>query len=472
MEIKTIQDAKELLWSHQHKITWIESSAFLIYFLWIFLSDFEMIVYKDSLDTDLLKKHYKIKSLNTLIPWKIWRLSVLHDKDIQNYLLQQKRKYIITRKETMDMEELVTSLWMKLLGNKSTIRAQYENKKTFRDILKEMDIIPILGENIPIDSFLASWYDIWASRYWEKIVIQLPDITKWWGSWTLFINNTTDFIAFQKKISDKTYKWKDISSINITTFISGISWSIIGCVTRYGTLTNAIQTQIIDIPEVISSKKWSWLFCWHDWGFKHYSSTIQKKADTIVQKIWGHMFKNGYTWIFWLDLIIDEHHNEVYIVECNSRYTWALPLLSMLDMQANNLPMDVFHLLEHLNIDYSMDFDTINQAYKNKKNGSHIILSNKQEEHIMCKKELPSWVYIHKNHELIFQREGYSYADIQNEHEFIITDWNPKKWQIIKWYTESCRICHLLFSSSILETHHNLKKHVKEIIASIYKELF
>jgi hypothetical protein len=45
---------------------------------------------------------------------------------------------------------------MKLLGNKSTIRAQYENKKTFRDILKEMDIIPILGENIPIDSFLAS----------------------------------------------------------------------------------------------------------------------------------------------------------------------------------------------------------------------------------------------------------------------------------------------------------------------------
>lgn len=431
-----------------------------------------MIVYKDSLDVDLFGKKYKIKKLDTLIPWRIGRISILKDKGVQDYLAKQHEEYIITRKETVYMEKLTNSLWMKLLGNDSSIRKWYENKKTFRKILQELNIQAIPWENIDIDDFLASWYDERKNRYGEVIVIQLPDITKWWGAWTIFLHNKREFVAFQKKIAFKTYKSKHITSVNVTKFILGISSSIIGCVTKYGTLTSSVQTQIIDIPEVINDKKWSWLFCWHDWGFKQYSLIIQKKADTIAQKIWSHMHQNGYKWIFWLDLIVDETHDEVYVVECNSRYTWAMPMLSMIDMQNDIIPLDVFHLLEHLNIDYSIDFDTINQAYKKQKNESHIILSNTHEEHIICKNELSSGVYMYKDNELIFQREWYEYADIQNNDEFIITDGNPKKGQVIKWYTESCRICHLLFPTSILATPTILKGPIKEIIKIIYKKLF
>jgi len=68
-----------------------------------------------------------------------------------------------------------------------------------------------------------------------------------------------------------------------------------------------------------------------------------------------------------LDLLIDKLHDTVYVLECNSRYTLALPMLSMLDMQNTTIPMDVFHLLEHLNMEYTIDFDKMNQAYKKQK---------------------------------------------------------------------------------------------------------
>lgn len=471
MKINTLDDAKHLLWQYKQPLIWIESSAFWIFFPWIFFPNFEIITYKNSLDTDLLSKQYKIKKLNTLIPWKIWRISILKDEEIQNYIKSQEDAYIITHKETSRFEKLIFSLWKKMLGNSSSIRKIYENKKKFREILKEIWITPIVGKNVDIDYFLDSSYKERSALYGDSLVIQFPDIIKWGGSGTLFIHNKEDFFLCQKSIAFKTYRSKKINSVNVTKFITGISTSSIGCATKYGTFTSTIQTQIIDIPDVISNKKWSWLFCWHDRSFKKYSPIIQQKSDIIMQKIWNHMYKNWYKWIFWLDLIIDEA-DEVYVIECNSRYTLAMPMLSMLHIQNNCIPMDAFHLLEHLNLEYTVDFNKINQSYKKDIYGSHIILSNTWDSPILCKKELASGVYLYKNNELLFQRPWYQYSDIHHDDEFIITDGNPRKWQIIKWYKESCKICHLLFPIAILADSKNLQWPIKKIIQTIYKELF
>jgi len=472
MYIKNLQDAKIILWKYNEKIIWIESSAFLIYFPGLFLKNFKIISYKDSLDILDLKKHFKIKTLNTIIPWKVSRISILENSDIKKYIKKENTKYIITRKETAKAEKLINSLNIKLLWNNSSSRVKYENKKSFREILTEIWVNPILWENINIDRFLESNYKDWVKKYWNKLVIQIPEISKWWWSWTLFINKEEDFYKFKKSIHNKIFKNKIIKSINITKYIDWTAWSIIWCATKQWILTNCVQTQIIDIPEVISKKKWSWLFCWHDRSFKHYSKNIQIKADKIAKKIWSHMFANWYKGIFWLDLIIDEKNENVYIVECNSRYTWAMPMLSMLDIKHWNIPMDVFHLLEHLNIPYKINFSKIDKSYKNSKEWSHIILSNKSEDNIICKKEIISWVYTIKKWELKYIRDWYEYNDIKEPNEFIITDGNPRKWQIIKWYKESSRICHLLFPSKILKSKTAINNKCKNIIDTIYNFLF
>lgn len=472
MEIKTIQDAKKLFWQYSKKIIWIESSAFLIYFPGKFLSDFEIIAYKDSLDNDILKKTFKITSLNTLVPWKVSRISILEDINIQKYLKKQNVSYIITRKETKRTEENINKLKLKLLWNKSKVRAPYENKKTFREILTTIWVNPILWENVDIEIFLKKEYSYWKKKYGKKIVIQIPEITKGWWSWTIFITNKKELDIFKRNIKNKIFKNKIIETINITKYIQWISTSIIWCATKYGTLTNCVQTQVIDIPEVINTKKWSWLFCGHDRSFKHYNKEIQKKADDIAKKIWTHMYSNGYKWIFWLDLIIDEKEKNVYIVECNSRYTGAFPMLSMIDEKQWNIPMDIFHLLEHLNINYTIDFNKIDLSYKNKKEWSHIILSNKDEESLICKREVKSWIYTIKGENLTYKREWNEYKDIKKTNEFIITDGNPKKWQIIKGYKESCRICHLLFPWKILKKDLTIKNSTKKIIDIIYTYLF
>ncbi len=470
MEIKTIQDAKKLLWQYSEKIIWIESSAFLIYFPWIFLSNFEIIAYKNSLDTATLKKSFKIRTLDTLVPWKVSRIGILENTDIQKYIEKQKTSYIITRKETPRTEKLIKTLNLRLLWNKSKIRNQYENKKIFREILTNIWITPISWENIDIETFLKKGYTYRKSLYWKKIVLQIPEITKGGGSWTIFINNEKELNDFKEIIKDKVFKNKIIASINITKYIWWESISIIGCTTKRWTLTNCVQTQIIDIPEVINTTKWSWLFCWHDRSFKHYSKKIQEKADKITQKIGNDMYQKWYKGIFWLDLITNK--NEIYVVECNSRYTWAMPMLSMLDIKNNTIPMDAFHILEHLNIPYTINFDAINKTYKKKKEGSHIILSNREEHNITCKKQIKSWIYICKEWELIFQREWYDYNKIQNNNEFIITDGNPRKWQIIKWYKESCRICRIMFPKNILINKWLIDKTKVKIINIIYNKLF
>ncbi len=471
MKIKSIQDAKEIFWPYWKKIIWIESSAFLIYYPGKFLPNFEIIAYKDSLDNNILKKHFKITNLNTRLPWKVSRISILENTNIQRYIKKQNISYIMTRKETRKAENTINNLWLKLLWNKSKIRALYENKKTFREILTTIWVKPILWENIDIDFFLKKEYNYRKSIYGKSTVLQIPNITKGGGSWTIFINNKKDLDDFKNQIKNKTFKNKIIDTINITKYIKWIAGSIIGCTTKHGILTNCVQTQIIDIPEVISQKKWSWLFCGHDRSFKQYSKRIQEKADKIAQKIGNDMYQKWYKGIFWLDLIIDEKKEEIYVVECNSRYTGAFPMLSMIDEKYWNIPMDVFHLLEHLNIDYTIDFHKINLSYKIEKEGSHIILSNKDEENLICKKDLKSWIYIIQKGTLKYKREWYEYKDIIKKNEFIITDGNPKKWQIIKGYKESCRICHLLFPWKILKKDFTINNSTKKIIDMIYTYL-
>lgn len=473
MHITNIQDALSLFQKKQPgKVISLETSVFYAYFLWLFLPNFEIITYRDGLDIDTFKKRFIITTLDKDTTHSICPLGILQDIDIQQYIQSKHPEFIFIRKPTSHIEDTLDEIWCSLLWNKSDIREPYEDKKRFRTILEDIWIAPISWKNILLEDFILLDYEFFKKSYWKDLVIQLPEIKKWWWVGTIFIHNNQDFIDIQKKLATKTYKGKQITNINITKYIVWVSASIIWCTTKYWTLTNIVQTQIIDIPEVNNSKKWSWLFCWHDWSFKHYSSIIQKKADIITQKIWNHMYQHGYKWIFWLDFIITEQHDEIYVVECNSRYTWAMPMLSMLDMANDTIPMDIFHIIEHLNLEYSMDFDIINQQYKKEKHWSHIILSNIQEWPITCKKELLSGVYAYEHKQLVFKREGYEYRDIQNDGEFVITDGNPRKGQIIKWYTWACKICHLLFPKSILASPNTLKTSPKQILQSIYTEVF
>ena len=66
--------------------------------------------------------------------------------------------------------------------------------------------------------------------------------------------------------------------------------------------------------------------------------------------------------------------------------------------------MDVFDILEHMNIQYTIDFGKIDATYKYTKEGSHIILCNKESHEVLCKKDIIPGVYTYQNNTLRYVR--------------------------------------------------------------------
>lgn len=475
MNIRNIKDCYKLVDDIPGKIFWVWVTAFMrIIPAFLFKNKFEIICYKNSLDIDILSEYTNIFCLeNKKNGRRIGKLntsSILEHPTTEKYLQYNPWSYLFIYKNSTKIQKIAKKFWLAIINNASITREKFENKKHFRSILKKIWIDPIPGKNIPLRKFIWMEYEDFTKEFGKRLVIQLPDILTWWGKWTIFINNNREFTIFIQQIFWWTYKNIKIHSINITKFVEGVSASIIWCTTKYGTFSSSIQTQLIDIPEAINTTKWSWLFCWHDRSFKHFSSVFQKQASIITQKLGTYMYEQWYKWIFWLDLIIDEKNKTMYVVECNSRYTWAFPMISLLDIQQWLPPMDTFHLLEHMNIPYTVNFEDIDKRYKYPKEWSHIILSNKKDKQVICKKNLLPWVYTYHNKKLIYQRPWLLYSDIKNNNEFIIIDGNPKQWEIIRAFSELSRFCHLLFPWKIALAPNKINTRTKNIITTIYNE--
>lgn len=472
VKIENLQDVKNILKKHNKKIFWVWVTAYMrLLPALLFWENFEIVCYKNSIDNKIFKKITKIHSLqeNNIPIEKLNTINIMNSEYFKSIISNGKENYLCIYKNSKDVEIIAKKNGLKIIWNESQLRSIFENKKIFREILDEIWVESIYWENITYDDFFCKDYDFFQKKYSHRIVIQLPDINLWWWLWTIFIHSKWDFDNFKDKIRDKTFKNTQINTLNITKFISWMSTSITWCCTRFWTLTTTVQTQIIDIEEVINLQKWNWLFCWHDWSFRHYNNKVNKKAQNIAQKIWDYMYQKWYKWIFGLDLIVDEKNDDVFVVECNSRYTWAFPMISFLDLKNWVIPMDAFHILEFLDLDYKIDFDEINAAYKYNKEWSHIILSNKENFDVIFKKDLLPWIYNFDWNKINYLRDGFSYNDLLHENEFVIIDGNPKSWEKIKSFSELSRFCHILFPKSIINDYNKLNDKTWQIIKYIYK---
>jgi len=228
----------------------------------------------------------------------------------------------------------------------------------------------------------------------------------------------------------------------------------------------------MDIPEVLEVNRGNGFFCGHDWAYRSYSASLHERVTGIVQKLSGYMWDMGYRGIFGIDLVVDEKAGEVYPVECNTRYTGAFPMLSMLHVENDAIPMDLFHILEFLDGDYEIDVDALNRAYRKRMRGSHVILFNKWGVPVKVGRNVRSGVYRYDpgGRRIAFLREGLRYEDLRGEDEFILTDGVPRKGSIVPFIDELTRICRILFPFQIVESPTELNGRAREIVQLAYDQ--
>jgi hypothetical protein len=225
----------------------------------------------------------------------------------------------------------------------------------------------------------------------------------------------------------------------------------------------------VDIDEVGAKlENRSGVFAGHDWAYRHYSESIQKQAGEIAQKFGGYLYRNGFKGIFGLDLIVDRS-GKVWPVECNPRETDAFPLICMLQMDSGAVPMQVFHNLEHLGIDYQIDFEKVDKSYKKNYRAAQILLYNKLDKNAVDRAVVTAGVYEIKNGKPKYLREGFLFSDLKKDNEFLYTEDIPQ--HAGNPYIPHERIVRVITKGGILDRGGGVKPDVKKAIDWVYGQL-
>lgn len=435
---------------------------------------YRILALRYSLDTKLIEKEIEVLSLEKGMGTKHIReprnaTTVLKHERTKKYLQRFKNPTLIVYKPSKKMEKICQENSWHLAANPSSFgKHLFENKIKFRKILQEMGLAVPPGKITSLDKL---HYGHLINKYGLPFVIQHP--TKGGGKGTFYINNQIDFERALKKLKQKKdeeaeRKLIPPNEVIVAQFIQGPSPSITGCVTKFGILSTNLQHQILDIPQLYNPEKGSGLFCGHDWTSSKFSQTVCQQAYEYVEKI-GQYFKNyNYRGIFGLDFVLDEKTNQLYVTECNPRLLGSFPVLNMVQLLNNEIPILACHVLEFLGLDYQLDIKEVNQCLRQEKIGSQMILHNLTGGWARNYNQLKAGVYtLHPTRSrLNYLRPGYDLRHLKDKEEFLITEGVPFK---KSHFSPNRRICRILTLNKILETHNQLTPWALQVAQAVYQ---
>ncbi|HTY29152.1 MAG TPA: biotin carboxylase, partial [Mycobacterium sp.] len=131
--------------------------------------------------------------------------------------------------------------------------------------------------------------------------------------------------------------------------------------TRHGTVVGPFMTDLTGYPE-LTPYRGGW--CGNDLFPEALSETHRSTAIGHVQRLGDRLRKEGYKGFFEVDVLVDLDSDEVYLGELNPRISGASSITNVTAGAYSDIPLFLFHLLEFMNVDYSVDVDDINERWR------------------------------------------------------------------------------------------------------------
>jgi hypothetical protein len=260
-------------------------------------------------------------------------------------------------------------------------------------------------------------------------------------------------------LKEKLWRGAVLKSVSIHKFVEGTPVSMALCLTKFGLLFTAIQRQLIDLPYCEGLTE-NGIFCGHVWEETPWPRYVTQKAQKQAQTIGEHLNSLGYRGIFGIDFLIDSEREQVYPIEINPRFTGAFPMLSLLHIERLLIPMEVFHILEFLGVEYRIDLEELNSGYANPGSGSHLLLFLLSEKDKVSTARLNAGLYEYSPQKgsFHFVKKAFDYRHIENESQFIITDGPPERSGEGAGSSDPLfRLCRFLFSYPVTGNDGSLK---------------
>lgn len=457
------------------------------------LPNYEILSLLETADLPAIRKICPVTSIEKNLggerPQKLNTSSILSLPQAARWLGERKPVNLFVYKAATPLDPIVAGLGVHLLSSPGRIRKPLEDKKVFREEARTAGIGIPEGENLALEALTKKKWDEFKQKYGARLVFQLTDYSTGGGQGTFFVDKQEDWNRFWEFTKSQDRK-KELKFVNVCGRVNGRAASITGCATRFGVVTGTLQTQIMDQSELVGFRGRSGVWLGHDWNVR-FSGRAQKNAERLCQK-WGeHIFKKGYKGIFGLDVMVGKN-DEITAIECNSRYTGAFPVYTMLQLSQGEMPLDVWHLLEWLGADYEMNLDAVQAVGRQPKAGAHIIMHNREDRAVKVAGAVKAGVYrfgsatrnFRRAHSdltesdatlraskfalpapIKYIRPGFSLLDIKSDDEFVLADRIPGLGQTVK---PGERMGKLMFKRQIINDTGRLLPEIRQLIKTIY----
>ena len=131
--------------------------------------------------------------------------------------------------------------------------------------------------------------------------------------------------------------------------------------TRHGTVVGPFMTDLTGYPE-LTPYRGGW--CGNDLFPEALSEAHRSTAIGHVQRLGDRLRKEGYKGFFEVDVLVDLDTDDVYLGELNPRISGASSMTNVTAGAYSDIPLFLFHLLEFIDIDYTVDVDEINERWR------------------------------------------------------------------------------------------------------------
>ena len=201
----------------------------------------------------------------------------------------------------------------------------------------------------------------------KDLVVQTPYGDS--GRTTFFIKSEADYNKHADDMKDEQLK--------IMKRINHMPGTMEVCVTRHGTLSGPIQTDITGYEE-ITPYKGGW--CGNDVWPKIFNANTRRELRRMASGLGDRLYKEGYKGVFCMDFLLDTDDGTPYLGEVNPRISGASPLTNLITAHYGGVPLFLFHMLEYLDIDYEIDLRKVQNRWNEYDFWSQLVLKQTEDK--------------------------------------------------------------------------------------------
>jgi len=173
------------------------------------------------------------------------------------------------------------------------------------------------------------------------------------GKTTFFIRSEDDWDANAGDIIGEQLK--------VMKRIDNKAAAVEACITRHGTIVGPFMTDLTGYPE-LTPYKGGW--CGNDLFPEALTGKQRATAIGHVRRLGDRLAKEGYLGFLEIDVLVDLQDDSVYLGELNPRISGASSMTNVTAGAYADVPLFLFHLLEFMDVDYTVDVEEINERWR------------------------------------------------------------------------------------------------------------